>query len=93
MLQQQKPDDYIIATGEAHSLREFVEMTFSTLNLHWQNHVVFDKKLRRPSDIATIYGDASKAETKLGWDYQISFTDLVSALLEEELRYCDSAVA
>ena len=89
MLQQEQPDDYIIATGEAHSLKEFVELTFKYLGLSWQEHVTVDKDLYRPSDIEIINGDPTKAKTKLGWQYKLSFSDVVSILVEEELRYAD----
>ena len=93
MLQQEMADDYVIATGEAHSLKEFVVLVFKRLGLNWQDHVIVDKDLYRPSDIETIYGNPAKARTKLGWQYQLSFEDLVGLLVEEELRDPDSAVS
>ena len=84
MLQREKPDDYIIATGEAHSLRGFVELVFQCLGLNWEDHVIVDKDLYRPADIKTIYGDPSKARTELGWEYNLSFNNLVQLLVEEE---------
>lgn len=86
MLQQEKPDDYVIATGEAHSLREFGELAFAHLGVNWQELVVIDENLYRPSDIDIIYGDASKAMAKLGWSYHLRFEDLIKLLVEEELR-------
>ena len=86
MLQQERPDDYIIATGEAHSLREFVKLSFSYLDLEWENYVIIDKKLYRPLDLDITYGDPTKAKQKLGWKYQISFEELVRLLVEEEVN-------
>ncbi len=85
MLQQSKPDDYIIASGHTHSLQEFVELTFKNLGLRWEEHVEVDKGLYRPSDIAVTLGDASKAKTQMGWEYNMPFVDLVSTLVKEEL--------
>ena len=87
MLQREKPDDYIIATGEAHSLRGFVELVFQCLGLNWEDYVIVDNDLYRPSDIKTIYGDPSKARTELGWEYNLSFKSLVRLLVEEERAY------
>jgi GDPmannose 4,6-dehydratase len=93
MLQQEVPEDYIIATGEAHSLQEFVEVAFHHLDLDWREHVLIDKKLYRPSDIEVIYGDPSKARVKLGWDYHLSFKALVHLLVEQEQELAQVAVS
>jgi len=66
MLQQEKPDDYVIATGEAHSVREFVQEAFSYAGLDWQKHVEADAKYYRPAEVDILIGDASKARSKLG---------------------------
>ena len=87
MLQQDYPDDYVIATNEAHSLKEFVELAFASLGLNWEKHVIIDKSLYRPSDIDIIYGSSKKAKERLGWEYNISFDELVELLVREELRY------
>jgi GDPmannose 4,6-dehydratase len=87
MLQQSKPDDYIIASGETHSLQEFVELAFDHLGLRWKDHVEADKSLYRPSDIAVTFGDASKARKEMGWEYDMSFSDLVVILVKEEVQY------
>lgn len=89
MLQQEQPDDYIIATGEAHSLREFVDVAFKSLDLNWEEHVIIDKNLYRFSDIQNIYGDASKARLALGWNYESSFEDLVALLVNEERKLAE----
>ena len=87
MLQQEYPDDYVIATSEAHSLREFIFHVFTCLGLNWEEHVIIDKSLMRPSDIEIIYGSPKKAEGKLGWEYHISFEKLIELLVREELEY------
>ena len=85
MLQKSSPDDYIIATGEAHSLEDFVDLVFKNLGLNWKNSVDIDKSLFRPSDINVIFGDATKAKNKLDWKYQVPFEELIKKLLEEQI--------
>lgn len=87
MLQQEKPDDYIIATGEAHSLREFVQFAFGNQGLNYEDHILIDKSFYRPSDIDIIYGNPAKAKEKLHWRNNIHFEDLIGLLLKEEIRY------
>jgi GDPmannose 4,6-dehydratase len=87
MLQQDEPDDYVIATGEAHSLREFVELAFSHAGLDWKDHVAVDKALYRPSEIDVIYGNPAKAKAKIGWEYNLVFENLIKRLVEEELKH------
>jgi GDPmannose 4,6-dehydratase len=82
MLQQEKPDDYVIATNEAHSLKEFIELTFSCFGLNWEEHVIICKELYRPSDIDVIYGNPQKAKDKIGWKYNLSFRQLIELLVE-----------
>jgi GDPmannose 4,6-dehydratase len=84
MLQQDEPDEYVIATHEAHSLRSFAAAAFSCLDLDWEEHTVIDRALFRPSDIDLIYGNPAKAKLKLGWEYDLTFGDLVRRLVEEE---------
>jgi GDPmannose 4,6-dehydratase len=87
MLQQDKPDEYVIATNEAHSIEEFAEKAFAGLGLHWRDHTVIDESLYRCSDIEVIYGNPDKARKKLDWDYRLSFEELVATLVKEELLY------
>jgi GDPmannose 4,6-dehydratase len=87
MLQQPQADDYIIASGAANSLQEFVELTFENLGLRWKDHVEIDQGLYRPSDIAVTLGDAGRAKKELGWQYDMSFSDLVNTLVKEEIQY------
>lgn len=84
MLQQKKPDDYIVATGEEHSLQDFVAETFCQLGLDWSQHVVSDRKLFRPSDIERSCGNASKARRKLGFRTKLGFKKIISALIKRD---------
>ena len=84
MLQQENADDFVIATGEPHSVAEFTAKVFNCVGLDWKEHVVTDERFYRPSDINIIYGDPSKARINLRWDYSLSFDDLIGLLVEEE---------
>jgi GDPmannose 4,6-dehydratase len=85
MLQQDEPEDYVIATGEQHSVREFAELAFSHLGLDYRDHVVVDPQFQRPADVETLLGDASKARKKLGWKYGVTFKELVHEMVEADL--------
>ncbi|HEX7970570.1 MAG TPA: GDP-mannose 4,6-dehydratase, partial [Stellaceae bacterium] len=78
MLQQEKPDDYVVATGETHSVRELVERAFAEVDLDWQRHVEIDDRYKRPTEVDLLLGDASKARQVLGWRPRIGFTDLIA---------------
>jgi GDPmannose 4,6-dehydratase len=91
MLQQDHPDDYVIATGEAHSLGEFVELAFSHAGLNWKEHVATDEALYRPSEIDVIYGNPAKAKAKIGWEYKLPFENLIKLLVDEELKHGSKA--
>ncbi len=84
MLQQKKPDDYVIATGEAHSVKEFLEEAFSLVGLDWKKYVVSDPKHFRPADINCLLGDASKAKKKLGWKPKTTFKELVKIMIKAD---------
>jgi GDPmannose 4,6-dehydratase len=86
MLQQERPDDYVIATGFQHSVRDFAETAFSHVGLNYQDHVVVDPQLLRPADVETLTGDPTKAKKELGWSYQVTFHDLVREMVESDLR-------
>jgi len=86
MLQQDDPDDYVIATGEAHSVKEFVERAFNIVGLDWQDYVVIDKRFFRPLDVPCLVGDYSKAKRKLGWQPRVKFNKLVEIMVKEELN-------
>jgi GDPmannose 4,6-dehydratase len=91
MLQQDEPDDYVVATGETHSVEELVELAFSYVGLDWRRHVVIDPKLRRPAEVDFLLGDATKARQKLGWAPKIGFVDLIRLMVDADLaRYRNS---
>jgi GDPmannose 4,6-dehydratase len=88
MLQQDRPDDYVIATGTNHSVKEFLELAFSSVGLHWEDYVVTDPKLLRPAEVDHLLGDASKAKKNLGWHPEVDFKGLVHMMVEADLaRY------
>ena len=86
MMQAEQPDDYVIATGETHSVREFVAEAFSCLDLDWQQHVAIDPWYYRPSEVELLMGDATKARMKLGWEPKVKFKDLVRLMIEHDLK-------
>ncbi len=86
MLQQDKPDDYVIATGETHSVRDFLDEAFSYVGLDWHNHVKIDPKYYRPAEVDMLVGDASKAKTKLGWEAHTTFRELVRLMVDADLE-------
>lgn len=81
-----KPCDYVIATGQAHSVREFVELAFKHVKLDYRDYVVIDKKLIRPAEVQHLVGDASKAKRELGWEPTVSFKELVKMMVDEDLK-------
>ncbi|MEH2045420.1 GDP-mannose 4,6-dehydratase [Nostoc sp.] len=86
MLQKDQPDDYVIATGETHSVREFLELAFSYVNLNWQDYVEFDERYLRPSEVELLIGDSTKARQNLGWTPSVTFEELVSLMVEADLQ-------
>jgi len=86
MLQQEKPDDFVIATGESHSVKEFVVEAFAYAGLDWKKHVVIDPKYFRPTEVDFLQGDATKAEKKLGWRPEIRFKDLVKMMVDADIK-------
>jgi len=85
MLQQDQPDDYVIATGETHSVRELLDEAFGHLDLDWQQHVEVDPRYFRPAEVDLLIGDASKARQKLGWQPEITFKELVRTMVDADL--------
>ena len=85
MLQQDTPDDYVVCTGETHSVREFCELAFSHVGLHWEDYVVIDEKFMRPAEVDLLVGDAKKAEAVLGWTPKTSFAELVALMVEGDM--------
>jgi GDPmannose 4,6-dehydratase len=86
MLQQPEPDDYVVATGECHSVREFADLAFSCAGLDYRRYVKADPELYRPAEVNLLRGDASKARRVLGWTHRIRFEDLVKEMVEEDCR-------
>jgi GDPmannose 4,6-dehydratase len=86
MLQRDEPDDYVVATGESHTVREFVEQAFARAGLNAWEHVRFDSRYTRPLEVATLCGDASKARALLGWAPQTSFAQLVRLMVDSDMR-------
>lgn len=87
MLQQDKPDDYVLATGECHSVREFLQIAFSKYELNYEDWIEIDPNLYRPADVVHLNGDADKALLKLGWKPKKKFSDLVTDMLESDYQY------
>jgi GDPmannose 4,6-dehydratase len=85
MLQQERADDYVIATGESHSVRELVEVAFGHVGLDWQKHVRLDPKFLRPAEVDLLVGDAAKAQKELGWKPDVDFTALVKRMVDADL--------
>jgi len=92
MLQQDQPDDYVLASGESHSVREFLEEAFRLLELDPEEHVVIDERCMRPVDVSTLCGDAGKARQKLGWNPQVRFKELVRIMVEADCARVGRAV-
>ncbi len=86
MLQQPDPDDYVIATGETHSVREFVEAAFEAADLDWEKYVTTDPAFLRPAEVDLLLGDRTKAKEKLGWEPKVAFKELVALMVEADLK-------
>ena len=86
MLQQARPEDFVIATGEDHTIREFCQVAFTRAGLNWEDHVVVDEKFFRPAEVQTLRGDPSKAFKELGWRPQVSFEELVGMMVDRDLE-------
>jgi GDPmannose 4,6-dehydratase len=86
ILQQDKPDDYVVATGETHSVREFLEEAFTHVGLNWQDYVVVDPKYFRPAEVEFLLGDPRKAQTVLGWKPKVGFKELVRIMVDADME-------
>src|SRR6266849_6133612 len=93
MLQQDRPDDYVIATGISHSVRQLIETAFARVGLDWQKHVRVDPALLRPAEVDHLLGDASKARTDLGWTPVVTFKQLIEMMVDEDLKRLSSRYA
>jgi GDPmannose 4,6-dehydratase len=86
MLQQEKPDDYVIATGKTHSVKEFAELAFGHVGLNYQEYLKTDEVFYRPAEVQLLKGDYSKGKKILGWDPKVSFKDLVQMMVDTDLK-------
>jgi GDPmannose 4,6-dehydratase len=86
MLQQDQPDDYVVATGETHSVEEFAQIAFTEAGLDWREHVVVDPSLYRPSEVHVLLGNAARARRELGWNYKTTFPELVREMVRSDLE-------
>jgi GDPmannose 4,6-dehydratase len=86
MLQQAEPDDYVLATGKTHSIRDLLEIAFSAVGLDWQDYVEIDPKLIRPAEVDVLCGDATKASEKLGWQPKVGFEELIKMMVHADLE-------
>ena len=86
MLQQDQPDDYVVATGETHTVQEFLEVAFARAGLDSKKHVAFDKRYLRPAEVDLLIGDASKAKKKLGWEPKVKFRQLAEIMVDADIR-------
>lgn len=93
MLQQDTPDDFVIATGEAHTVREFAELAFGRVDLKWEDYVEIDPRYYRPAEVDYLMGDASKAKTALGWNPQTSFEELVSIMVDADVQLLEDELS
>jgi GDPmannose 4,6-dehydratase len=93
MLQQEKPDDYVLATGETHSVREFVQIAFDHVGLDWEQYVVVDPKYYRPAEVDLLVGNPAKARRVLGWEPTVTFEQLVRLMVDADLALLQEKVA
>jgi len=85
MLQQDQPDDYVVATNETHSVKEFCQEAFALLGLDWEKYVKYDQRYERPSEVDQLIGNPAKAKKQLGWSPKVLFKDLVKIMVEHDL--------
>lgn len=93
MLQQDEPDDYVIATNETHTVQEFVEKAFSQAGLDWKKHVEFDERYMRPAEVDLLIGDPAKARKKLGWKPKVTFDELVKIMVDADIASLQNKIA
>ncbi len=93
MLQQDGPDDFVVATGETHSVRELCQLAFSAAGLDWEQHVVVDERFLRPAEVDLLVGDPTKAEKVLGWSREVDFPGLVTMMVEADLALVRSKLS
>jgi GDPmannose 4,6-dehydratase len=93
MLQQDQPDDFVVATGETHSVKELVELSFAAADLDWEKYVVIDERFLRPAEVDLLVGDPAKAERTLGWKREVDFPTLVQMMVEADLNLVKNQLA
>jgi GDPmannose 4,6-dehydratase len=86
ILQQDKPDDYVIATNETHSIKEFLDLAFNYVNLDWQKYVEFDERYLRPAEVELLIGDSTKARKQLNWEPSVTFEELVNLMVDADIK-------
>ena len=92
MMQQEAPDDYVVATGESHSVNELVQLAFDYAGLDWEKYVVIDPTFKRPAEVDVLLGDASKARERLGWEPKVHFPELVRMMAQADLDRCQALI-
>lgn len=93
MLQQDEPDDFVIATGETCSIKELCEIAFSAVGLNWEDHVVVDERVYRPAEVDVLVGNASKAHELLGWRPVLGFKEMVEMMVESDVAAVHATLA
>jgi GDPmannose 4,6-dehydratase len=93
MLQADEPNDFVIATGEMHSVREFLELAFQRAGLDWQAHVEIDPRYFRPSEVDALQGDPTRAKAALGWEPRVGFEELVGIMVDADLTALEDQLA
>jgi len=89
MMQQEQPEDYVVATGETHSVQEFLDLAFDRVKLDWREYVEFDRRFIRPSEVDLLVGDASRSHQALGWRPGVKFQDLVALMVDADLELAE----
>ena len=93
MLQQDRPDDYVCATGETHTIREFCEVCFGQLDLDWKQYVKYDARYERPSEVELLIGDCSKLKKQIGWEPKVKFAELARIMVDADLELARQELA
>ncbi|HQX53777.1 MAG TPA: GDP-mannose 4,6-dehydratase, partial [Planctomycetaceae bacterium] len=90
MLQQEEPDDYVLATGESRTIRDLLQVAFDHVGLKWQDYVKIDQRFKRPADAHELLGNPAKAIAKLGWQPTVTFEQLIGLMVDEDLKAVNS---
>ena len=92
MLQQETPEDYVLATGVSHSIKDLLEIAFQRVNLRWEDHVQVDERFKRPADPYQLLGNPAKAEDRLGWNRSVDFPQLIELMVDSDVGRCSLSV-